>query len=340
VTDKWKMRRSHALAMGFVSLGSMILAPLSRPQQSQEETRRVSSEVVVDVAAGRVVVLVAKDGVLVGTIGNSVEEGSRLPTPVQASSSHIAVVLGAVEWKEPDTGTQLGRLDVELPQLRATVGQGSAAPHLGSPAGTEAGDLEAIGNGINELSRDLHSKLDVTEGEPFTEVILAGFVPQYGYEVWQLDYGIRQKEETLDYWTTRVSRPSYKQLWPPEKGQPHTLAEFVYPRGDSQPTLIESLRKGDSRLQKVTTLDAQTAGVAQAILAGETNKLKTGDASQFLRAALDAIAPPGSHQAVASLGEDRGFAWVLPPPPEPKALPGRQQADRPAGAPSLRHPPQ
>ena len=146
----------------------------------------------------------------------------------------------------------------------------------------------------------------------------------------------------IGYWTTQVLRPGYLQLWPPDKGQPRTLVEFAYPPESAPPTLLELLRQKDPRLEKVRASDPKMAQVADAFLRGESNKVLVGDATQFLRAALDAIVPPNARETMAVVAEQTGFAWILPPPPPPKA-PATQtqyQAPRPPGAPSLFHPPQ
>ena len=59
------------------------------------------------------------------------------------------------------------------------------------------------------------------------------------------------------------------------------------------------------------------AEVAGHILQGEINKVSAEDATQFLRAALDAIAPPKARETIAIIYEDTGFEWILAPPPEP-----------------------
>jgi hypothetical protein len=59
----------------------------------------------------------------------------------------------------------------------------------------------------------------------------------------------------------------------------------------------------------------------------------TADATQFLRAALNAISSPKARETVATIGFQSGFAWILQPPNEPK--PALQQKERPAGAPTL-----
>ena len=308
-------------------------------QASQEQP--TAKEIVVNLATGRVIVAVWKDAILVGTIANPIEEGAHLPVPVQISDSHVGVVLGAVNWIDPDSRKQLARLDLELPHLRGHGPTGvSERPHLGTPAGMEAGDLEAVGDGLlerlNELARNFHNKLETPNSLPLVQLIVAGYVPNYGPEVWRLDYGIHQSEGAVGYWSTRVNRPSFTQLYPPEKGEPHTLIEFSYPRDDAEKALIDLLRAGDPRLQKVTAADPQMAEVTRAVVAGETNRVKSADGTQFFRAALDAVSPPNAQQSIGILGDESGFKWVLAPPAEPKAP--EVQGNRPAGAPTLRHP--
>jgi hypothetical protein len=332
----------------FLRFGSAVFALLflisaaCAGQPAQDDSQSPTGEMIVNLAAGRVTVAVAKDAILIATVENPVEAGSRLPVPVQISESHIGIVLGAVEWLVPSTQTQLARLDLELPHLRGRAYAQAQAPHLATPANTEATDLETIGDGLlarlNELAAGLHSKIESSDETPFVALIVAGYAPQYGPEVWRLDYAVHQSEEAVGYFITRVSRPSYLQLWPPEKGQPKTLIEFPYLPGKSQEGLLELLRQNDPRLEKITTSDAQMAAVAQSILAGEINKVTWSGATQFFRAALDAITSAGARQSIAIIGEDSGFAWLLAPPVE--ATKPSPQPERPAGAPSLRHPSQ
>jgi hypothetical protein len=89
--------------------------------------------------------------------------------------------------------------------------------------------------------------------------------------------------------------------------------------------------------------DPQMVIVANQLAQGDSTKVLSVDAMQFLRAALDAITPPKARETMAAIGMNKGFAWVLPPPPEtevrkPTPAPAgqsAQQADRPADAPSL-----
>jgi hypothetical protein len=305
----------------------------------QDQSSESNQETVASLAAGRVVILVAKGAILIGTIENPIEADSRPPTPVAIGSARVGVILGAVRWSSPSMQLEIARLDEDLPHLRSRAV--TQAPHLTvDPGGVEATDLEVVGQGLldrlNEVAADLHSKVDLPANEPLAELILAGYTPNYGPEVWHLAYSMKQREEQPGYFTTRVLLPSYVQFWPPEKGQPRTLVEFAYPPENVPPTLLELLRQKDPRLQKLVASDAKMAEVAGRILGGECNKVFPADATQFLRAALDAIAPPNTRETMAIISEETGFAWILPPPPE-QPLPGLRPA-RPPDAPSLLHP--
>jgi hypothetical protein len=124
--------------------------------------------------------------------------------------------------------------------------------------------------------------------------------------------------QRLDYYDTHISHPAYLQSWPPEKGQPHTLMEFQYPPENATPTVLDLLRRKDSRLDKLCASDAKMREVADQFLAGESGKITAADATQFLRAALTVLTPPNARQTMASIGLDTGFDWILRPPPEPK----------------------
>jgi hypothetical protein len=324
------------------SLGAVLAIALlfAAPRASaQDRSSPPNEETVASLSAGRVVIAVVKGAILLGTIENPIEADTHPPTPVAIGSVRVGVILGAVRWSSPSSQREIARLDEDLPHLRSRAV--TQAPHLATdPAGTEATDLESVGQGLldrlNEVAQDLHAKVDLPAKEPLAELILADYATAYGPEVWQLDYAMKQQEEQPGYWTTRVLLPSYVQFWPPEKGQPHTLVEFAYPPESAPPTLLELLRQKDPRLEKLISSDAKMAEVARLFLQGESNKILAVDATQFLRAALDAIAPPDTRETMAIINEESGFAWVLAPPQE-TALPDMQPARRP-GVPSLLHP--
>lgn len=320
------------------ALGAFLAATIVRSAAAQQAEETPREELVANLSAGRVVIAVVKDAILVGTVENPIEAETRPPTPVQISTERMAVTLGAMDWFSPSTNRMLAEIDVELPHLRSALV--TAGPHLGeTQAGTQATDIQAIGQAVlerlNQVASGLHNNINFPQGEPLAELIVADYMTGYGPEVWQVKFGIDQQPEQGDFWDTRVTTPQYLQFYPPEKGQPHTLVEFDYPPQSAGPTVLDLLRQRDPRLQKVVSSDPAMAEVGDLLLKGDSKKIKSQDAIQFLRTALAAIAPPKSRQTFAVIGQESGFAWVLQPPPEP-AAPGQQH---PAGAPSLAHPP-
>jgi hypothetical protein len=296
-------------------------------------------ETVADLAAGRVIIAVVKDAILVGTIENPIEAQTRPPVPVAMVGTRLGVILGPVDWSSPSSKEQIADLNRELPHLRGRLV--ADTPHLQeSQGGEEATDLEGIGQGVlerlNQIAQDLHGEIDLPANEPFEQLIIVDYLSGYGPEVWQLSFGLKQEEAKEEFWTTRVLRPSYLQFYPPEKKQPHTLVEFDYPTENTPPSLLDLLRQNDSRFESLRHSDPTMAQVAQDFLDGESEKIPATDAVQFLRAAMNILAPPRARQTMASLTEDTGLAWILPPPAEP-ASPA-QQKERPAGAPSLLKP--
>jgi hypothetical protein len=291
---------------------------------------------VANLAAGRVIIAVVKDAILIATVENPIEVDTRPPTPILVSSERVGILLGADNWSSPSSKQEIARLDEELPHLRSHLLP--AGPHLqAEQGGGEATDVEALGQGLlerlNAVAQNLHGPVKLSANEPLTELILIGYVPTYGPDIWQLSYQIEQQEQDSDYWTTRVLRPSYLQFWPPEKGQPRTLLEFSYPSDNAPESLLELLRQKDPRVEQIVASDPKMAEVAGRFLQGESNKVLAVDATQFLRAILSAIAPRNARETMCSIREDTGLEWILAPPPEPKA-PG-SGPERPPGAPSL-----
>ena len=314
------------------------------PRASAQETPQArGEEVVADLAAGRVVVAVAKDAIVIGTVENPIEAETRPPAPVQIGTDRAGVILGPIDWFSPSSHQDLARLDQDLPHLRSRLV--TATPHLGqSEGGDQATDIETIGRGLlerlNQVAQGLHGKVDMPGDEPIAQLIIADYQSGYGPEVWQLSYRIKQEPQSEDYWETRILGPVYLQFWPPEKGQPGTLIEFNYPPESAPASLLDLLRQKDPRLEKIRASDSQMAKVADQFLQGESDKVRAADAIQFLRAALSAIAPPKARQTMAVIGQETGFAWILPPPVEsrpPSAAQASQQgeSERPPGAPSL-----
>src|SRR5580698_4513576 len=315
---------------------ALLLSP--RPAAAQQVQDVPSEEIVVNFAAGRVVIAVVKDAILIGTIEDKIEMQTHPPTPVAMNRVRAGILLGAVDWFSPSSQLQLARLDSELPHLHGHFI--APGPHVNQVQITaEASDIESIGQNLyermNTVVGNLHGKLDWPQDEPVAQLILADYIQGYGPEVWQLTFTLKQEMQRLDYYDTHVSHPAYLQSWPPEKGQPHTLVEFQYPPENATPTLLDLLRQKDPRIEKICASDAKMREIADHFLEGQSGKIMAIDATQFLRAALSVLAPPNARQTMASISFDTGFEWILRPPPEPKRATVQEEGERPADAPSL-----
>jgi hypothetical protein len=320
-------------------LAAVVCLIFSTPPAAAQQVQDVpTEEVVVNFAAGRVVIAVVKDAILIGTIENPIEPQTHPPIPVQMNRARAGILLGAVDWFSPSSQLQLARLDTELPHLHGHFA--ASNPHLSqSQATPEATDLEALGQNLfermNAVAGNLHGKLDWPAAEPVAQLILADYLQGYGPEVWELSFTLNQEMQRLDYYDTHISHPAYLQSWPPEKSQPRTLLEFQYPPEHATPTLLELLRQKDARLEKICASDAKMREVADRLLEGQSGKIVAADATQFLRAAFTVLAPPNARETMASIGLDTGFEWILRPPPEPKRPTSQAEGERPADAPSL-----
>ncbi|MBI3661973.1 MAG: hypothetical protein HY234_02845 [Acidobacteria bacterium] len=298
--------------------------------------QEAGQEVVANLAAGRVVIFVAKDGIAIAANESHIEADSRPPLVAQLSGKRIAILLGAVEWVLPASGRPPLRLDFELPRAIAPLTGGARLQQ------EQASDLEPIGTALLEPLRtvvpQLTRKMDLAPEESLVEMLVVGYEEQYGPEVWLLKYRLAQEPLRGDFWRSRVLRPSYTQLYPPEKGQPRTLVEVRYPPEESAPALLDLFQQSDARLTPLRTSNVQVARASEKLARGESNKALLDDAVVFLRASLDAIAQPDTLQIVAVIKETRGFEWILAPP---AALQQKAEDVKPRepGAPSLRKKP-
>ncbi|MFZ0036611.1 MAG: hypothetical protein WAK91_04260 [Candidatus Acidiferrales bacterium] len=297
-------------------------------------------EIVANLAAGRVIVGVFKDGIVIGSIENSVETGSLTPPIVPMNSRRVGVLLGAAEFVSPSSRQVLAKLSHDLPHVRGDAPLSAQQPHLtGTTDILKAGDIEQIGLGLmvrlNENASQIHSQLNFTANEPLTELVLADYIEGYGSEVWFLTYTIGQEPERGDFWNTRVHRPRYVQFWPPEKKAPRTLIEFDYPAEDKSVTLRDMLLTHDARLDKIRLSSPEMAAVADSILRGDLDKILVAAGEPYLRAAIDAIAQ-GNHEQIGVINFETGFEWIVAPPKEPK--PPADKADQGDKPPSLERP--
>ena len=318
------------------------VAPASLHAQQTEQPP--AEEFVANLAAGRVVIAVVKDTIVIATIENPIEVQTHVPAPVPVSSLRAEILLGAVDWQSPSSQQQIARIDLELPHLRGSVAAGSAAkpaPTLGATAvaNAEAVDLEGVGQALferfNEVTRDIHGKISLPTGEPIAELVVAGYTRYYGPEVWLLTFNVKQDIQREDYYNTHVTRPTFVQYWPTEKGERHTLIEFQYPPENPSPTILDLLKNNDPRIAKIISSDSKMAQVAGLFTSGDSKNILAVDAVQFLRAVIGAISIEKTRITVSTITEDNGLQWVLQPPAEPKPLaptPGQKPPapDRPS----------
>jgi len=300
-----------------------------------------AQEVAVNLAEGRVVVCAAKDGIVVATADSHSEPGSRQPVVVMLSALRAGVLLGAVEWIQPESSDKPVRLDSELARIAATALNTSGRPKYSNAAT----DIESIGVALLERIRDvagqLHNKININEDEPLIRFVLVDYAPDYGPEAWTIDYHIRQDSLANDYWRTRVLRPSYTQLYPPEKGQPHTLVEVRYPpanRATAAPELLDLLRQNDPRLARMRTANEILAKSVAFVAGGESQKSLAASDAEFLRAALPAVTSPETKLTMALIDFDKGFRWLIEPPEAAVPAPADAKPREPE-APTLRRKP-
>jgi hypothetical protein len=321
-------------------LSILICVHLSLPSPTRAQ-ENAAQEIAVNLAEGRVVVCAAKDGIIVATADTHSESGSHQPVVATLSALRAGVLLGAVEWVQPESSDKPVRLDRELERIAAVALNTSGRPN-DSNAAT---DIETIGvallERVREVAGQLHHKINIGEDVPLVRLVLVDYVPDYGPEAWTIDYRIRQDVLANDYWRTRVLRPSYNQLYPPEKGRPRTFVEVRYPpanRATAEPELLDLLRQNDPRLARTRTANEILAKSVAFVVSGESQKSVAASDAEFLRAALPAVTPPETKLTMALIDFDRGFRWLIQPP-ESAVPPPADEKPREPDAPTLRRKP-
>jgi len=309
-----KFSFSFLIASVFISVHPWFFSPPCFAQESSEQ------EIAVNMAEGRVVICATKDAIVLAATDTHAESGSLPPGIEILSAERMGVMLGAVEWVQPDSKEQPVRLDNEYRGLIAAAlnngGQKNAA--------FRASDIESIGIAVLErvrvLAAMLHHKVNLRDDEPLIRIVLAGYVQDYGPEAWEIDYHIRQDALGNDIWRTRVLRPSYNQLYPPEKGQPKTFMEIRYPpenRAAGDPELLDLLQQNDSRLAKLRSANEIEAKAVTLAAQGQSQKSDAVSVVNFMKAAIPAISAPETKLTMAKVDYDGGFHWILQPPKAP-----------------------
>ncbi len=286
-------------------------------------------EVVANIASGRVVAHVTKEGIAFAIIEESAEADSIPPRVVAVDSLHLGVMLGAVEWILPGKDAKPIRLEKMISHI-ATGRRSEASSEMAS-------DLETIGvaylEALRPLAEQLHHKVELGPDEPLFELVIIGYGPEnYGPEVWLYEYRMEQEALRGDYMKTRVLRPHTTQLYPPEKHEPKALVEVRYPPDLRGPTFQVMIRRNDPEVARIAGSDPRFTKVTDKIEAGQANAAKFTDAVDFLHALVLATAGK-SRFALGKFEEGRGFDWIVPPEvPVEKA---KEDKNRPAEAPSL-----
>ena len=321
--------------ISWMPLALFLLACLAHAKISPAQERDRTDEIVANLAGGRVIVHVARDKIVFAAIDLPVEPNSIPPRVLSIDTRHIGVLLGASEWRSPANPKPV-RLDRDFPQLSGKNPAYNVNPDEVAP------DLDVIGVAFLERLRplvsQLHHKIEFKPDETLFEVVVIGFAPDdYGPEVWTLEYRIHQEEIATrgDFWQTRLLRPRFTQLYPPEKHAPKTLVEVRYPDTLKEPTLQQLIQGNDPELEKVYRRDPKLTKVAEDIDRGQANKAVPEDATEFMRDVLPLVA----EKATFILGTmtERGFDWIVPPDePVEKA---KEDKNKPPDAPTLRKKP-
>jgi hypothetical protein len=322
--------RVHALLV-FVLAG--VFAAVFLVAASPASAQGHEDEIVANLAGGRVIVHVARDLIIFAAIDQPVEQNSVPPRVLDLDGGHIGVLLGASEWRIPADPKPI-RLDRNFQRT------GARDPRYQTDPGEAEPDLETIGTAFLEKLRpmvsQLHHKLDFSPDDAIFQLVIIGFAPgDYGPEVWQVEYRIEQEIVATrgEYWQTRLLRPRFTQLYPPEKKAPHKLVESRYPAGAKGPTLAEMIQSNDPRVTPVAEHEPRFEKVVENLRGGQANKAAPVDSVDYMRAVLPLIA--GNARFVLGTMEERhGFEWVVPPDePIEKA---EEDKNRPAEAPTLR----
>ena len=308
-----------------------VCVALAQIASAQERER--GDEIVANLAGGRVIIHVARDKIIFAAIDQPVEANSVPPRVMSIDSTHIAVLLGASEWRRTADPKPV-RLDRDFPHISGKNPNYAADPEEIAP------DLDTVGVAFLERLRPLVSqlqhKIEFKPEEALFEVVLIGFAPDdYGPEVWTIEYRIQQEEIATrgDFWQTRLLRPRFTQLYPPEKHAPKTLVEVRYPVTvqPQEPSLQQLIQGNDPEIDNLSRGEPKFSKLLEVIDRGQANKAVSQDAADFLRAALPLIA--GKSKFILGTMNEGGFDWVVPPDePVEKA---KEDKNRPPEAPSL-----
>jgi len=309
------------------SLGLLAVLAAALPIRAQED------EIVANLAGGRTIIQVANDAILFAAIDHPLEAKSVPPRVAAIDSRHVGIFYGASEWQVPAQPKPI-RLDLDIPRIAPQD------PRFYSSTQADQ-DLEQIGIAFLEklrpLASQLHHKIDLKPDEPLFQMILIGYAPQdYGPEVWVIDYNVEQEAipNEKDFWQTRLLRPRFTQLYPPEKHQPKTLMEVRFPADLPGIPLLGLIQQSDPAIARLRTSDAHMNKVVEQIQRGEAQKADSAVSTDFLRDALPLVA--GNAPFIMGVMSERGgFEWIVPPSEPRVKEETAQDKNRPPDAPTL-----
>jgi len=291
-------------------------------------------EIVANLAGGRAIIHVAGNHtILLAAIDHPLESKSVPLRVASIDSRHVGILLGASEWQIPAQPRPI-RLDRDIPRF-APVDPRTA------PISDADQDLEQIGVAFLEKLRplvaQLHHPIDLKPDEPLFQILLVGFAPQYyGPEVWLIDYQVEQSVvgSRDDYLQTRLLRPRFTQLYPPEKGRPKTLIEVRLPVDLPDIPLLGLIQQNTAPIARLRMSDQHISKVMELIERGEAQKANPTAAADFLRAALPIMAGNAPF-ILGSITETEGFQWIVPPAEPREKEKTAEDKNRPADAPTL-----
>jgi hypothetical protein len=305
--------------------------PFDALAQEQHE-----DEIVANLAGGRAIVHMAKDVIIFAAIDQPVERNSIPPRVMDLDATHIGILFGASEWRIPADPKPI-RLDRNFQRVARADSRYQAAPGEGET------DLETIGIAFLEKLRplvsQLHHKLEYSADDPIFQIVMIGYAPNdYGPEVWVIEYRMEQEQVATrgDYWQTRIQRPRFTQLYPPEKHAPRTVVESRYPPDAKGPTLAELIQRNDPNITHLGSGEPRFAKVLENIYKGQAQKAAPIDSADFMRAVLPLISG-GVPFVLGTMGEHQAFEWMVPPEEPVEKV--QEDKNRPPDAPTLRRTP-
>jgi hypothetical protein len=301
------------------------------PAMAQDQ----DDEIVATLSGGRIIVHATRENVTFIAIDEPIEAGSVPPRVVTLDGRHVGVLLGSSEWRIPADPNPI-RLD------RGQARIGTPDPRYeGTYNGEAEADLETMGvaylEKLTPLAARLHHKLDFPSDQPLFEMVVIGFGPaDYGPEVWTMEFRMTQTMVATrgDYWQTRVLRPRFTQIYPPEKHAPRKVVETCYPGECQGPTVQQLIEGNEPTFEKVARADPKFMKALELISKGQAQKAVSQDAAGLLRAAVPLLFP-GKKFVMGTIEEQHGFEWIVPPD-EPMERAKKDDKNRPAEAPTLR----